>query len=191
MQNKRNKVTHRKQERTAILHQLHRAILTSPTPIPNTIFTFSVLDTPRPNLWSFTRSTLPNDLPNTTYWLMPHFSSWSWPKAFIGSLSSALDAIAKIEEETSWEKKIRKVVWRGTVFFNSVQNLNLRPKLMQVTKGKEWADVEGLEWQEQGYRARNSIDVEGFCRYRYIVYTEVSFSALFLLCSCSECKRYF
>ena len=104
---------------------------------------------------------------------MPHFTFWSWPKAFIGTLSEALTKIEKIESENPWEKKIPKVAWRGTIFFNSVMNLDLRPKLMQVTKGKEWADVQGIEWEDQGYSAKNSIPIEGFCKYKYIIYTEV------------------
>ena len=35
------------QERNAILHQLHRAIITSPAPLPDTIFALSILDSPR------------------------------------------------------------------------------------------------------------------------------------------------
>lgn len=104
---------------------------------------------------------------------MPHFSYWSWPKPFIGTIDQALTNIARVEGETPWEKKIAKAVWRGTVWFNSVTNANLRPKLLQVTKGKQWADVEETKWQDSGMGASNSIAIHDFCRYKYILYTEV------------------
>ncbi|KAH8768815.1 glycosyl transferase family 90-domain-containing protein [Hyaloscypha finlandica] len=157
-------------ERNAVLHQLHRALITSPTPLPNTIITLSILDTPHTNALSFARSNDPQ-IP-ALYWLMPHFSFWAWPLPFIGTLDSALARISAVETSTPWSKKIDKVVWRGTTWFNSVGNTNLRPKLLQLTKGKEWADVEDLKWFNNGEKARNSLLIEDFCKYKYIIYTE-------------------
>jgi hypothetical protein len=105
---------------------------------------------------------------------MPHFSFWSWPKAFIGTMDEALAKIDRVEKDTPWEKKIDKAVWRGTVWFNSIANINLRPQLMEQTKGKEWADVEDLKWENQGESAQNAIVIEDFCKYKYVIYTEVS-----------------
>ncbi|RDL31112.1 Uncharacterized protein BP5553_09901 [Venustampulla echinocandica] len=157
-------------ERNAVLHQLHRALITSPTPLPDTVFSFSVIDNPRQNTWSFSRSNDPNIKGN--YWVMPHFSFWSWPKPFIGTMDQALSKIDDVEKSIFWVEKINKVVWRGTAWFNSVGNLNLRPMLLQVTKGKEWADVQDMKWKTNGVMAENSIEVEDFCRYKYIIYTE-------------------
>ena len=105
---------------------------------------------------------------------MPHFSFWAWPLPFIGTLDSALSRIATVESSTPWSKKIDRVVWRGTAWFNSVGNTNLRPKLLEVAKGKEWADVEDLKWYTNGDKASNSLLIEDFCKYKYIIYTEVS-----------------
>jgi Glycosyl transferase family 90 len=138
---------------------------------PNTIITLSILDTPHINALSFARSNDPQ-IPSL-YWLMPHFSFWAWPLPFIGTLDSALARISAVETSTPWSKKIDKVVWRGTAWFNSVGNTNLRPKLLQVTKGKEWADVEDLKWFNNAEKARNSLLIEDFCKYKYIIYTEV------------------
>ena len=159
------------QERNAVLHQLHRALITSPTPLPNTILTLSILDTPHTHALSFARSNDPQ-IPSL-YWLMPHFSFWAWPLPFIGTLDSALSRISAIEASHPWEKKIDKVVWRGTAWFNSVGNTNLRPKLLEVTKGQPWADVEDLVWYDGGEKARNALQIEEFCKYKYIIYTEV------------------
>ncbi|PMD24641.1 hypothetical protein NA56DRAFT_594946, partial [Hyaloscypha hepaticicola] len=157
-------------ERNAALHQLHRAIITSPEPIPDTILTLSILDTPHLNALSFSRSNDPQI--SQDFWIMPHFSFWTWPLPFIGTLDSALSRISTVESSTPWSKKIDKVVWRGTAWFNSVGNTNLRPKLLEVTKGKEWADVEDLKWYSNAEKASNSLLIEDFCKYKYIIYTE-------------------
>lgn len=137
---------------------------------------FSILDSPRRNGFSFARSNDPK-IPGS-YWLMPHFSFWSWPLPFIGTLDSALAKISAIENALSFSEKIDKVIWRGTGWFNSVGNNNLRPKLLEATKGKEWANVQTLKWGTNGETAQNSIAIEDFCRYKYIIYTEVCSSFL-------------
>ncbi len=162
------------QERNAVLHQIHRAIATSPTPLPDTVFTYSIIDNPRQNTWSFSRD--PKMKGN--YWIMPHFSFWSWPLPFIGTMDEGLTKITRVEKETPWEKKIDKVVWRGTVWFNSISNTALRPHLLAATKGKDWADVASLEWESNSEGAKNSIRIEDFCKYKYIIYTEVGASFL-------------
>jgi hypothetical protein len=142
----------------------------APEPVPDTVFTLTILDTPLKNAWSFSRSNDPK-LPGN-YWVMPHFSSWSWPKPFIGTLDEALYEIDVIEEETKWEDKIDKAVWRGTGHFNSVGNIQMRPQLLDATRDKSWADVEVLKWGTNGVDAENAIGIEDFCKYKYIIYTE-------------------
>ncbi|KUJ18869.1 uncharacterized protein LY89DRAFT_613994 [Mollisia scopiformis] len=157
-------------EREAILHQIYRALITSPEPIPDTIFTFSILDTVRENVWCFARSNDPKI--QGSYWVMPHFSFWSWPKSFIGTVDEALAKTDVIERDIPWSKKIDKVVWRGTAWFNSIGNNALRPNLIAATKGKDWADVQILEWGTNADSAKNALNIEDFCKYKYIIYTE-------------------
>ncbi|APA08906.1 hypothetical protein sscle_04g036760 [Sclerotinia sclerotiorum 1980 UF-70] len=159
------------QERDSVLHQLHRAVITSPSPLPNTIFAFNILDTPMNNSWAFSRSNDPH-IENGNYWVMPHFSFWSWPLSFIGTVDQALSKIEDIEKNTQWTEKIDKAVWRGTGWFNTVGNKDLRPGLIQKGKEKEWADIEALKWNTNSESAENAIGIEDFCRYKYIVYTE-------------------
>ncbi len=45
---------------------------------------------------------------------------------------------------------------------------------LSLTKGKEWADVESMQWETNGDAAKNSLQIEEFCKYKYIIYTEVS-----------------
>lgn len=108
---------------------------------------------------------------------MPHFSSWSWPLEYVGPLDEALTKIAEYEGDVRWEDKMDKAIWRGTPWFNPDWSVGLRPKLVEVTKGKEWADVQ--IWG-QGQDPKNTLTIDEFCKYRYIIYTEVCL--LFLFC---------
>ena len=68
----------------------------------------------------------------------------------------------------SWEKKVDKAIWRGTTVFNPDWSPRLRHLLVEVAKGKEWADVEG-----SGQGLNNTMKGEDFCKYAYIIYAEV------------------
>lgn len=103
----------------------------------------------------------------------------------------AAAAIASIEKGRGFASKIPKAVWRGTTWFNSVHNPRLRANLLAATKDKPWADVEALQWSgttkggESGVgggerMASNSLPIEDFCRYKYVLHTEgVTYSGRF------------
>lgn len=100
---------------------------------------------------------------------MPHYSSWSWPTKSLGPLDEALVRIGEVEKDTEWENKIDKAVWRGTQWFGPDWRPGLRISLVEVGKGQEWADVE--VWSEG---QNNTLSIEDFCKYKYIIYAEVS-----------------
>ncbi|KAH6617307.1 glycosyl transferase family 90-domain-containing protein [Chaetomium tenue] len=179
--------------RTASLHQLHRALLTSPTPLPDTIFTLNFQDQPFGTAWAYSRHADPQFVSNkdghARTFLMPHFSFWAWNLPFIGSMGRAAEAIAELEAGyagAAWHGKIAKAVWRGTMWFNSVHSPRMRQNLVKEARGKPWADVEPLEWTSNGggkgaaKTASNALPIEGFCRYKYIVHTEgIAYSGRF------------
>lgn len=68
-----------------------------------------------------------------------------------------------IENGLNWDTKTSKAVWRGSVHWNS----GLRGKLVEVAKGKAWSDVQQLDWKN------NALTMEEFCKYKYLIYTEV------------------
>ncbi|KAK4239931.1 lactation elevated protein 1 [Achaetomium macrosporum] len=177
--------------RTASLHQLHRAILTSSSPLPDTIFTLNFQDQPFGTSWAYSRHAdpafRPKD-PNARTFLMPHFSFWAWNLPFIGSMSRAAAAIADLESSYAgpgqWHSKIPKAVWRGTTWFNSVHSPRLRQNLVATASGQPWADVEALQWNGgagvSGSNASNALPIEEFCRYKYVVHTEgIAYSGRF------------
>ncbi|KAK4126723.1 hypothetical protein N657DRAFT_566406 [Parathielavia appendiculata] len=189
--------------RTASLHQLHRALITSPSPLPDTIFTLNFQDQPFGTAWAYSRhadpafgssssssSTSKND-PNKRSFLMPHFSFWAWDLPFIGSMSRAAQAISELEasygyldspgKKSKWHAKIAKAVWRGTTWFNSVHSPRMRQDLVRAAKNQPWADVEALDWTGGAeHNASNALPIEEFCRYKYVVHTEgIAYSGRF------------
>ncbi|KAK1750851.1 lactation elevated protein 1 [Echria macrotheca] len=176
--------------RTAALHQLHRAIVTSPTPLPDTIFSLNFQDQPFGTSWGYSRgasAALRSKDPTARNFLMPHFSFWAWKLPFVGSMARAARAIADVERiyhgTDGWQRKIPKAVWRGTSWFNSVHSPRLRHDLVNAARGKPWADVETLQWMGGGganKNASNALRIEDFCRYKYVVHTEgITYSGRF------------
>lgn len=89
-----------------------------------------------------------------------------------------LDKISKIESATRWVDKIDKAVWRGTVWFSPIGNKELRKMLVKVSRGKEWADIEHVRGDERNATTGvvvkgNKMAIEEFCRYKYVIYTDV------------------
>ncbi|CAP61700.1 uncharacterized protein PODANS_4_2690 [Podospora anserina S mat+] len=176
--------------RTASLHQLNRALLTSPSPLPNTLFTRNFQDTLR-TAWSYSRPAsspiFPPKAPSPTntqqqrLFLIPHFSFWSWPLPFIRSLPHAASLITSLESTLPFPSKIPKAVWRGTTWFNSVRSPHLRQNLLQTTRPHpEIFDVQKLEWTGKNRNATNALPIQDFCRYKYVIHTEgIAYSGRF------------
>ncbi|KAK4195914.1 glycosyl transferase family 90-domain-containing protein [Triangularia verruculosa] len=171
--------------RTASLHQLNRALLTSPSPLPDTIFTLNFQDTPFGTAWVYSRPAgplSPQQQQQQRLFLIPHFSFWSWPLPFIKSFYSATSKITTLESTLSFRSKIPKAVWRGTTWFNSVLSPHLRQKLLQTTASSpDIFDVQKLDWTGNKSRnATNALPIQDFCKYKYVIHTEgISYSGRF------------
>ncbi|EHK96023.1 putative protein O-glucosyltransferase 1 [Glarea lozoyensis 74030] len=158
---------HPRMRALATLNAIHRALLTSPVPIPNSEFSFSVNDilapSPRP-IWALTRlATEPEK------WVMSDFGYWAWSRALMGGYEEMRAQIAELEKP--FEEKIPKVVWRG----DRKNNVN-RVKLIAEAEGKEWADVRDIQWRDArhvtGYDADSTITVPEHCLYQFVIQTE-------------------
>jgi len=171
------------QRQLAALHQIHRALLTSPHPlIPDTVLALTVTDTPLANTFSYARpATDPSGTKAHTF-PMPHFAFWTWRSPFLSSLPAAAGAISAVEGGLGWAAKDRRAVWRGTSWFSNgaASNPRLRQSLVRLAGNQSWADVQSLAWTTNAAAAANGLPVEAFCRYRYVVHTEgVSYSGRF------------
>jgi hypothetical protein len=154
----------------AILHALHRAIITSPDPIPNMEFSFTVADVV-PDLankhypiWGLARKP-----ENEEIWLMSDFGYWSWPLDLVGEYDEVRREIA--EAEIDFADKKKQAVWRGAVATNSH-----REELIKVTENKKWADVRPIVWagisdlisEDQG----KALSMPQHCTYQFAIHTE-------------------
>lgn len=157
---------------SALLHQINRALITAPIPteIPNIEFQLAVGDYPVANTWSLTRRDDPDAMRDT--WLVPDYSFWSRLEPQIGSYAEIRERIDNVDRDLPWAEKSDLAVWRGTIHRNG----RLRGKLMEVAKGKSWSDVAELDWKT------NALRIEDFCRYKFLIYTEVCSA---LLCFCA------
>lgn len=163
----------------AILHALDRAVTASPSPLPDTEFSFCVSDTCDPThthtIWALSR--LAED---EKMWLMPDFGYWAWPLDLVGGYEQIRAEIVANENESKsgqgWNKKIPKVVWRGAIKTNK-----LRETLVGVTRGKIWADVQGMQWKNRTHVSEwsvaNAIPMVDHCAYQFVLQTEGLFSA--------------
>ncbi|OIW29293.1 hypothetical protein CONLIGDRAFT_655209 [Coniochaeta ligniaria NRRL 30616] len=175
---------------TATLHQLHRAIITSPAPLPDTIITVNVNDQPFGSAFSYTRPAFrpapsgSHGPPLTRAFLMPHFSFWTWPLPSIGSVSRVAAALSAMESQVPFRSKDHRLAWRGTMGWNSPHYPGLRENLLRVTEQAKWADVQALHGygleaphntnasEEFNSMRSNALMIEDFCRYKYVLYTE-------------------
>ncbi|KAH6891375.1 glycosyl transferase family 90-domain-containing protein [Thelonectria olida] len=160
------------QRQKASIHQLHQALVTAPEPLPNASFALSIHDKPIHTSFTYARP-VSSDSPRH-HFPMPHFSGWSWPLPFIGSLSSAAAAIADIEARTPFHTKDPRPVWRGTVWFNNGAGRypRLRQDLLAAAGNTTWADVQKLHWETGAHNASNALRIEDFCQSRYIIHTD-------------------
>ncbi|KAB5539230.1 glycosyl transferase family 90-domain-containing protein [Coniochaeta sp. 2T2.1] len=176
---------------TATLHQLHRAVITTPTRLPDTIITINVNDQPFGSAFSYTRpafrppSSGSHGPSLTRAFLMPHFSFWAWPLPSIGSITRAGVAIRIIESQIPFSRKDRRVAWRGTMGWNSAQNPASRENLLRSAEDADWADIQALHGYDievdesttisekaNTTSTNNALMIEDFCRYKYVLYTE-------------------
>lgn len=152
----------------AVLHQLQRALTAAEyasEPLPDMEFTVIVDDKPilHPEqvgpLWAFTR--LYANPRHDNLWLIPDFHFHAAPPE--------ADAFPQMQEKSRrhdapLSEKIAKLAWRGVEWTNPA----IRKPLLNVTDGKEWADVVLMSWDKPS----SVIPMDHFCKYRYTVNTE-------------------
>lgn len=73
--------------------------------------------------------------------------------------------------EISFEEKRKQIVWRGSVRTNPQ-----RKELIELTRGKKWADVQGIEWasatEVKSGDAGKALAIPENCQYQFVIQTE-------------------
>ena len=98
---------------------------------------------------------------------MPDFGFYSWPEPKIGAYHEVQRNAIAMDQRVSWKKKIQKAVWRGAIL-----GLEIRRTLLEVTKGKDWADVKTLDWGNQESFEQDRLSMDDHCKYKYVIHTE-------------------
>ena len=151
------------------MHALHRALVTSPEPLPDVEFSFTVSDLADPThlrhaIWALTRTSEEEEK-----WLMSDFGYWSWPLDLVGGYEQVRREIS--DSEVDFARKKKQVIWRGAVKTNQ-----LRKDLIRVTAGKEWADVRGIEWanatEVKDQESARALTMPEHCQYQFALQTE-------------------
>ncbi|OTA85780.1 hypothetical protein M434DRAFT_82477 [Hypoxylon sp. CO27-5] len=166
------------QHRSATLHQIAAALLTTPPsePLPDTIIAINHEDDPVSPSLSYSRPADPSfNGPGKHYFAIPHFSFYAWAIPTVVSFHRASRAVSTLESRLSWDSKSPLAVWRGTTWFNNPRAGRLRQDLVAATLRKPWADIQPLHGN-----GSNALAIEDFCRHRYVVHTEgVTYSGRF------------
>ncbi|KAF2638290.1 hypothetical protein P280DRAFT_471405 [Massarina eburnea CBS 473.64] len=152
-----------------ILHQIDRALVSSPEPLPNIEFSFIVSDLPGENYQHHTFWSLSRLAVDEKTWLMPDFGYWSWPLDLVGNYEQIRAEVKA--NEIDWENKVPKALWRGALKTNAV-----RSSLIKATRGKPWADIEEVKWKNRtdlvAESAVSALSMVDHCGHRFLIHTE-------------------
>lgn len=85
----------------------------------------------------------------------------------IGAYHEVQRKAIAMDKKFPWGNKISKLVWRGAIL-----GLQIREKLVEVTKEKEWADVRTLDWSQKESMERDKLSMDEHCKYKYVMHTE-------------------
>ncbi|KAF3484072.1 DUF821 domain-containing protein [Arthroderma uncinatum] len=147
----------------ATLHALHRAIVTSPEPLPNIEFVYNTDDRVDPiTQWGYARRE-----EDKYIWLMPDFGYWSWPETKVGSMKEVQMKAEVAEQAWPWTKKIPRLFWRG-----ATMGLEVRDKLVEITKDQPWADVKPIIWRNNESMKNDLRSMPDHCEFKYLAQTE-------------------
>ena len=134
--------------------------------LPNIEFIFTIEDmaqNPKDSIWALTRRAHDQDI-----WLMPDFGFWSWNVEGIGPFGQVVSDIAEKDVDSHWEKKQKKLIWRGKLSFAP----RLRRALVQMAKHKSWSAVRALRWGNEESMRKDFISSIDQCDYMFIAHTE-------------------
>ncbi|KAK4690016.1 hypothetical protein P7C73_g85, partial [Tremellales sp. Uapishka_1] len=170
----------------AAIAAVYGTLMTSPEPMPDVDFVIQTSDGGggvHPHFVLCRKASQPE------LWLMPDFGFFAWPEPGVGSYSQ-VRAESLLFEETkldlqlsssdpstirhdSWEKKIKKLMWRGSPM------VEVRQDLLRASKDQSWSDVQELNWgavnQDQEGREKNNGDIKTpaeHCQWGFLAHVE-------------------
>ncbi|KAF2171266.1 hypothetical protein M409DRAFT_50730 [Zasmidium cellare ATCC 36951] len=154
-----------------VLAQINRALVTSPEEVANIEFTFTTEErsshysrsSASAKTWAFARA--PTDHKT---WLMPDYTSFSWPEA--GPIESFHDARRRAEaiDTIDWEQKKPHLHWRG-----STSSISQHPDFLSSTANAPWADVQITSSPQHQHHHETNLSSSP-CESKYLAHPETS-----------------
>lgn len=147
-----------------LLHLVQRALdasITAGETLPTVELTMNFQDDADPgdnhSFWAYARHISKES--HERLWLMPNFDFWFYihTGAYIDAKRDAM------QRDAPFTSKIPQMVWRGNPDFGH----ELRRGLVEVAKGKDWADIISVHDVKGDW-----MTVDEFCKYAMTVYTE-------------------
>ncbi|KAL9637137.1 MAG: hypothetical protein Q9164_002390 [Protoblastenia rupestris] len=149
----------------ATIHAINRALVAYPDrrELPNIEFVIYTQDGPpgEDPIWGYTKKS-GRDYDNI--WMIPDFGFYGWPEPKVGSYGEVRRQIKDIENDLPFDQKIKKLVWRGTVFEGHQQ----REAFIEATNNKTWADVASLNWFDKESIKKNVLSIPDHCKYMFV-----------------------
>lgn len=109
-------------------------------------------------VWTWNRRL--GDEGHERHWMMPNFDMWRG----VGNFSYRDSRLAAKRLDAPFANKVPKIVWRGY----AIANMEIRQKLLDVVRGKPWADVLKLDGNHEEF----FLDNDKLCNYAMTVHTE-------------------
>jgi hypothetical protein len=163
----------------ATLNALNRALVAMPNrhELPNVEFLLSTEDfvdnDGKGVIWSYSKRDQDENV-----WLMPDFGYWSWPEVKVGPYREIRRRIAAIDDGAwvdndfvpglSFHDKKKQLIWRGSPSTAP----EIRGMLLRQSRGKSWASVRALNWEDEDDLRLNLLPMEEHCRYMFLAHTE-------------------
>ena len=155
-----------RQNGVATVHALQRALSAFPDrkSLPNIEFFLFTHDLVGENkaVWTYTKPANVTDYKNQ--WLMPDFGYWAWPHSHIGSYNHIRNEIRKFEDQVDFEDKTPQLVWRG-----NQGTAPHRSPFVEATKGKDWANVSGIDWGHIDDDKSSFLSLWDHCRFQMVM----------------------
>lgn len=126
------------------------------------------------SIWAYSKRDEDEDV-----WLMPDFGYWSWPEVQIGPYREVRRRIAAVDDGEvapdgvvipglAFADKKKQLVWRGSV----ATAPEIRNQLIETTRGKSWASVHILNWDNEENLRNFLLPMEEHCRYMFLAQVE-------------------
>lgn len=161
------------------IFSLNRALAAFPDRymLPSIEFTFTTEDFSDRlggSIWAYSKRDEDQEV-----WLMPDFGYWSWPEVQIGPYKEVRRRIAAVDDGEitpdgdftpglAFSEKKKQIVWRGNV----ATAPEIRGQLLDTTRGKSWASVRELNWDDETNIRTYLLPMEEHCRYMFLAQTE-------------------